>query len=101
MTPEALKTVVELAAATMILLGPVLVIAERWKSGRGPGARSIQLCAVVMLIPTILVLALEKVLEPATVGTLIGALTGYLLSGVGDYRSGKKKTPHVSGSEPD
>jgi hypothetical protein len=44
-----------------------------------------------MLIPLILISALEKVLEPSNVSTLIGALTGYVLSGIGEYR-GKKET---------
>jgi hypothetical protein len=54
---------------------------------KGIGARVIQFTTVSMLIPVILILGLEKILEPATLGTLIGGLIGYVLSGVGDYRS--------------
>jgi membrane protein YqaA with SNARE-associated domain len=37
-----------------------------------------------MLIPVILIFGLEKILEPATLGTLIGGLIGYTLGSVGD-----------------
>jgi hypothetical protein len=86
-----LKNWIELVAAVAILVGPIAVIVERFKIGRGIGARSIQFAAVAMLIPTILIVALEKLIDGATIGTLVGALTGYLLSGVGDYKPEKKK----------
>jgi hypothetical protein len=34
----------------------------------------------------ILVLALQKILSSETTATLIGALIGYVLSGIGDFR---------------
>ncbi|WP_322105503.1 hypothetical protein, partial [Paraburkholderia sp. J41] len=52
---------------------------------RAIGARVIQLAAVVMLIPVILILALEKILDGATPGTLIGGIVGYLLSGISEF----------------
>jgi hypothetical protein len=85
------KSIIELALVGGIALAPLLLLVERLIADRGLGARAIQFLAVAMLIPTILVLAIEKVIESATVGTLIGALTGYLLSGIGDYRPDKKK----------
>jgi hypothetical protein len=85
------KSLIELILICGIAGSPLLILAERLISDRGLGARVIQFLAVAMLIPTILILAIEKILESATIGTLIGALTGYLLSGVGDYRPEKKK----------
>jgi hypothetical protein len=85
------KSLIEVIAAIGIAFAPILVLGERLIADRGTGARSIQFVAVCMLVPAILILALEKILEPATVGTLIGALTGYLLSGIGDYRPDRKK----------
>ncbi|WP_370194129.1 MULTISPECIES: hypothetical protein [Aurantimonas] len=93
MTSEDLRAFIEIAAAAVFLLGPIGVIVERYKSKRGLGARAIQFCAVLMLIPAVLILALEKVLEPSTVGTLIGALTGYLLSGLGEYKPNQSRRP--------
>jgi 4-amino-4-deoxy-L-arabinose transferase-like glycosyltransferase len=89
----SVRTAIELVAVITILAGPICVIVERIMSKKGIGARAIQFCAVVMLIPTIILLALEKVLDTATVGTLVGALTGYLLSGVGEYGSQPRQKP--------
>jgi hypothetical protein len=85
------KSIIELIAVAGIVAAPALLLVERLVGDRGIGARTIQFLAVAMLIPTILILAIEKIIEAATVGTLIGALTGYLLSGVGDFRPEKKK----------
>jgi hypothetical protein len=87
------RSVIELIAVIGIAAAPLLILIERFAGDRGIGARTIQFLAVAMLVPLILVLALEKLLEPATIGTLIGALTGYLLSGIGDYRPDKKRKP--------
>ena len=65
---------------------PILVIVNRIKTGAGISARAIQFLTVGMLIPLILIAALEKVLEPSNVSTLIGALTGYVLSGIGEFK---------------
>jgi len=43
--------------------------------------------AIAVLAPLILILGLERVLEPSAVGALIGALLGYLLSGIGNEKS--------------
>jgi hypothetical protein len=76
------KGIVELAAAASIFVGVfgALIIAGK----RGIGPRTIQFAGAVMLVPVILILALEKVLEPAVLGTVIGAVIGYLLSGISE-----------------
>lgn len=76
---------IEVLAAAML---PITFIGFMWHritTKRAIGARAIQFMAVVLLIPAIIVLALEKVLDGQTVGTLIGGLTGYLLSGIANY----------------
>ena len=76
------RGVVELAAAAAIVIAVfgALIIAGK----RGIGPRTIQFAGACMLVPVILILAMEKVLEPATLGTVIGAIIGYLLSGIGE-----------------
>jgi hypothetical protein len=76
------KGAIELGAAATVLIGAVgsLVFATK----RGIGPRTIQLAGAVMIVPIVLILALEKTLEPATLGTVIGAVIGYLLSGVSE-----------------
>jgi len=99
-TQENLKAAIEIIAILAVLAGPVGVLVERLWRDKSIGARSIQFCAVVMLVPTIIILSLEGVLEPATTGTLIGALTGYLLSGIGDYQPRKRQESGASDNTP-
>ena len=85
-----LRSFVEGVAILMMPLGLAAIMLHRYQTQKAIGARVIQLTVVVMLIPAIVVLGLERILEPATIGTLVGALTGYVLSGVGDYRARTK-----------
>ncbi|MCX4151979.1 MULTISPECIES: hypothetical protein [Paraburkholderia] len=84
-----LRGYIELIAAATIPLGFGAVMAHRFVGKKSIGARVIQLTAVVMLIPVILILALEKILDGATLGTLIGGIVGYLLSGISEYDRGR------------
>ena len=79
------------ALVAFMFLALIAVYAERLVSNRGIGARTIQITGVLLVIPLIGLLALQKVLEPQTTATLIGALTGYLLSGVGSFEPTKKE----------
>jgi hypothetical protein len=81
------KSIVELVAVAIRFCA---IIMQRIWMRQSIGVRIIQLTAVVMLLPIILILGMEKILEPATLGTLIGALTGYLLSGIGDYQGAQQ-----------
>ncbi|MGH8711350.1 MAG: hypothetical protein ACREVA_08550 [Burkholderiales bacterium] len=90
--------IVELTAAGIMPLCLLLVIIEHLWSGRSFGARAIQFLAVGLIIPSILILALEEKLATETIATLIGALTGYLLSGIGSWESSEKiKKPEQAG----
>ena len=79
------KETIEVMAAAMPPISFIGYIWPRISSGRSIGARSIQFMAVVLLLPVILILALEKILDGQTLGTLLGGLTGYLLSGISNY----------------
>jgi hypothetical protein len=76
------RGIVELTAAAAIVIGLLgtLVIGMR----QGIGSRTIKFAGAIMLVPVILILALEGVLEPAALGTVIGAVIGYLLSGISE-----------------
>ena len=82
--------IVEIIAAGLMVLGVVIIMVHRIKLGMGIGARVIQFVAVVLVVPAILILALEKVLSAETTATLFGTITGYLLSGIGDFKPGAK-----------
>ena len=92
MDVQMVKSIVEIVAVLMWPMGIGAIFWQRWVSGKsGLGARIIQLAAVIMLFPTILILGLEKILDAATLGTLIGGLVGYVLSGVGEYQPSTDK----------
>jgi hypothetical protein len=75
------KGAIELTAAATTAVGAIGSLIYAAKRGIGPG--TIKLAGAVMIIPIVLILALEKTLEPATLGTVIGAVLGFVLSGVG------------------
>jgi len=75
------KGAIELTAAATIAIGAIGSLIYAGKRGIGGG--TIKLAGAVMIIPMVLILALEKTLEPTTLGTVIGAVLGFVLSGVG------------------
>lgn len=77
------RSIVELTAAATMFGGLAALLYERIRNRRGIGIRVIQLATVVLVVPTILVLALEGILGAQTTAALIGAAVGYILSGIG------------------
>jgi hypothetical protein len=75
------KGAIELIAAATTAIGAIGSLIYAGKRGIGPG--TIKLAGAVMIVPVVLILALEKTLEPATLGTVIGAVLGFVLSGIG------------------
>jgi hypothetical protein len=81
-----IKEILELGFMSIMILMVIGIFVQRIVSGKSSlGARVTQLLAVGLLIPGILVLALETVLTSETVAALLGGLAGYLLSDVGRY----------------
>lgn len=78
---------IEIIAALTIALAIAAVMYQRFQQGGAVNLRTIQLLAIAVLAPLILILGLERVLEPSAVGALIGALLGYLLSGIGNEKA--------------
>ena len=72
--------------AALAVIGGFGVLWDRHHQKNGPkgiGIRVIQFFAVFMLVPTTVILATTGHLETQTTGTLIGAVIGYVLSGIG------------------
>jgi drug/metabolite transporter (DMT)-like permease len=87
-TMQATRFWIEIIAALTIALAIGAVMYQRLQQGSGPvNIRTIQLLTIAVLAPLILILGLERVLEPSAVGALIGALLGYLLSGIGNEKA--------------
>jgi len=83
----------------LAVLGPLLVLTLRFvtkkektkteggvvtvvKRPLGIGVREIQLIALLVLAPTIAILGFECKLSGEGTGTLLGAIVGYVLSGI-------------------
>ena len=77
------KGIIELLAAGIMVAGLVGIFIERLITKRGIGVRVIQFLAVTLIIPAILILSLEGVLEAQASATLLGTIVGYVLSGIG------------------
>lgn len=75
--------VVEVAAVLIMAgaLGGILY--DRIKKNKGIGVRVIQFLAVSFVIPTVLILALEAKLSTDATAAILGAVVGYVLSGIG------------------
>ena len=78
-----MKDWVEIAAvlAMIVALGGILY--DRIKNKKGIGVRVIQFLAVSFAIPTVLILALEARLSTDATAGILGAIAGYVLSGIG------------------
>ncbi len=70
------KDIVDIVAIAMLRIG---FLWQRKTSGKSIDAVSVQFLAVFFLLPVILILALEKILDATAIGTLIGAIAGFLL----------------------
>jgi len=82
--------IAELAAIAIMIIG-VASIPLSSRLTKDGMRRVIQFLGVILVIPTIVILSLEKILSAETTGTLIGAVTGYLLSGLGSETPWKKQ----------
>lgn len=78
-----MRLAVEIVACIIMVGGVIGVFIERFRTKRGIGVRVIQFMTVTLVLPSILILALEEVLSGQTTATLLGAVVGYILSGIG------------------
>ena len=85
-----MKCWIEVVALTIMVGGVIGIFIERARTKRGIGVRIIQFATVLLVLPAILILAVERILESQTVATLIGAIVGYILSGIGKDESRKQ-----------
>ena len=71
------------AAVIVMAIGIIGIFINRWCLERSIGVRIIQFLSVTLVVPVVFILALEGILASETVGTLLGAVVGYTLSGIG------------------
>ena len=89
MNAQTTRFWIEIIAALTIPIAIGAVMYQRYQGGGGGSIslRTLQVLAIAVLTQLILILGLERVLEPSAVGALIGALLGYLLSGIGNDKA--------------
>ena len=68
----------------LMALGLAGLLTTRIKGQKSIGSRAIQFTAVCLLIPSVVILALEDKISKENVGTILGAVIGYVLAGIGD-----------------
>lgn len=92
------REIVEIILSVLIAVVPIGFLIHRTIAKKsetehfGIGVRSVQFVGVAMLLPTITVLALERLIDGSTVSALIGALIGYLFAGITDFDRNKPRT---------
>lgn len=74
------KDIVEVIAALTIPISFIGVIWHRVKSEMGMGYRSLQFLAIGVVMPVILILALESKLAGEAVAAIVGGIVAYLFA---------------------
>jgi|SaaInlStandDraft_3_1057020.scaffolds.fasta_scaffold69706_3 hypothetical protein len=70
-----------ISGAMIVMIYGLNIVYKRIKSkNQGFGQNTIKAIAMILIVPTILILAVLSKLEPQTLAALIGAVAGYTLS---------------------
>jgi hypothetical protein len=80
---------VEIVAVSTLPLSLVGLLFNRWSSQKGLGVRAIQMLAVAMFMPTIIVLSMERLIDGSAVAALVGAVVGYLFANISEFDRSK------------
>ena len=81
----------------VMVIGIVGTLYHRIRLDFGIGNRAIQFVGMCLVVPTVLILGLEDKISKENMGTILGAIIGYILSGIGS--SDQKKQKDKTGSE--
>jgi hypothetical protein len=74
---------VEVIAAITLPLTVIGYALQRAIRGGAIASKSIQIIGILLFLPAVLILGLEKDIPEPALGTLLGAVAGYLLSNIG------------------
>ena len=85
-----MEDIIEVLAIIVMLIGLIGIMIDRIFFKKGISIRVIQLIAVIFIIPTILILSIEEFFDSDVVGVLLGAIVGFILSGVGKEETNLK-----------
>ena len=79
------KEIIEILMGVIMIIVLLGILIRTMFQNKGIGARVIQFISISFLIPTVIILAIEGILSGETVGTLLGGIAGYVLSGISNY----------------
>jgi hypothetical protein len=83
------------ALVAVMMVGLLGYFWNRHTTKKAIGARGIQFTGVCLMIPGVVLLALEGKLSECTTGTIVGAFAGYLFAGISGFDDKKKDRPAV------
>ena len=79
---------VEISVLIIMLIVIVLVFINRRQSGetghKGPGVRTLQHLALALIAPFVLILSLEKIIDPQATTAIYGVIVGYVFASWGN-----------------
>ena len=84
------EQIIETLMVIIMILGLIMITVYLLINKKYLGARVVQFSCIVLLIPAIIILGEDQIIKGETVGTLIGSLLGYVLSGISNYDNPKK-----------
>jgi len=97
---------IEVPLVVVMVAGPAIILYHRLRdrkaggdSPKGIGARVIQLIALLLLVPVVAILGLECKLGSEGIGTTLGVIIGYTLSGVSKALPSKKDSKGSESNE--
>jgi hypothetical protein len=79
---------IELICAVTVPVGLLAIIINRIWLRKSLTVRTIQLVSLIVVLPLMTILSLEKILDGSAIAALLGALVGYLFSNIGRYDEG-------------
>lgn len=85
MTIQNHLELIEIILGAAIFAVPVLVVLQRLFAGKGIGVRSIQFVAVATVVPAVVILAMQGLMQGETVAAILAGLVGYLLGNVSKF----------------
>ncbi len=78
-----MKSAIEVVAMSLMVVALLGVLYDRIRRQKGIGLRVIQFLAVCLVVPALLILALEGKVSMEATAIILGVVIGFTLSGIG------------------
>lgn len=88
-----------LLIAYLVMAAAIVGVVALTRRGKGIGVRVVQLVTVALVVPALLILRVQDRVSSDSVMTVLGALVGYVLSNIKDFKPKGTSAPS-SATEP-